>query len=99
MDDVAAIAEDRAGQAAHGHFICDQQQGLGSPARRRVFDWRCLGCRGVIDSWEIDFESGPVIGFAINADVPTALLDDAVTRRQPQTGAFARPFGCEEWLK
>src|SRR5690242_5804435 len=52
-----------------------------------------------IDAREIYFEDGAFIQFAVDPDVPTALLYNAIDCRQAKAGALPQFFCCEKGIK
>src|SRR4029077_2179497 len=86
-------------QLADLFFVLDEQDGLG-PRKgplRRVFGFICGG--SLLDRREVDLYASAMTGFAVDNDLATALLDDAVNRGEAQSCALPLSFGGEEGLK
>src|SRR5208282_2171559 len=99
-DGIAMFMEELASKGAHGLVIFDEQNGSPFALGRDLVRFGLGGEADlVIGVGKIDLESRSVTELAINKDMSSALLDDAVDGGEAKTGAFAQLFGGEEGLK
>src|SRR5947208_13893629 len=85
-------------QGAHSVFILNEHDGLAAAAGR-LHRLRRSELSRRIDSWQIYLECRADANFAVDPNVATALLDDAIHRGESQASALANFFGGEERFK
>ena len=94
---IAGIVEDPLGQMTHADLVFYQQHRLrGAFDRQTRRRFRHHGRAVAAAAWQVDVERRPTARFAVHPDVPLALLDDAVGRRQAEAGPLADLFGGEK---
>src|SRR5712671_6784740 len=96
---IAAGGQSFADELTDGLFIFDEEDGFRSVGGA---ERNCCGAKGVagfVDTREINGEGAAVAGFALNKDIASALLDDAVDGGQAEAGSFAFFFGSKEGLE
>src|SRR5207249_7348151 len=91
--------ENALGQLSDLFLILHDEQGLRSAHRGGWARGRFRGFRSLGHSRQIDLEGRAVAQLAVRPDVPAALLDDTVNRREPESRTPPRLFGREKRLE
>ena len=81
---VAAPAQDEDGQLPHGRIVLHHQEWIPLPSGRVSISVMASRFGRGVGARQIDFEGRAGIGFAINADIPAALANDAIAGGQTQ---------------
>src|SRR5260221_104387 len=93
---ISVMLERHARQPSHGIVVLHEQQRLRALLASRLArrcDGRCVRPR---HARKVYLEGRTLSGLAVDHDVSAALLDDAVHRREPQSGSAASALGREE---
>src|SRR5688572_25983370 len=94
LEDVVAMpTQDRSEDGTHLLFVLYQEDGLRAP-HRASRNGRGHGHRNVsVGPRQVDLEGRAHARLAVDPDVSAALLNDAVDRRQTESGTFALVLG------
>src|SRR5580704_15567889 len=96
---VALSGKNGANQIADCLFVFDQQDNLAGATFEKRNLFRYFRFDLLIHTGQINLERAAFSRFAVHPDVATALLDDSVDGREPQSSAASALFGGEEGLE
>src|SRR5262245_13172017 len=95
------VAASRKRRTSEFQYICavfNKKDGFSAAGRRSGAGGGAVGGRSLA-ARQINLETRAVANLAINLDMPAALLDDAVNRRQAKPGALADFLGRKKRFK